>query len=529
MIWQINTWYNIPSGKVCLFPKGKAFIAYISTNHQSQIIRGALIDFRMGIIIFANTQRFVALHSIGHFPANLKIQVLIMLHKYLNFFTPLKLKETYDEMKTKRVTTGTDHISKKKFEKISDDVFSNLYVNIKNGSYHPNPYREVLLIKNRNSKPRALSLPTIRDKIILAVLRKILHERFKPFLKQNTVADIIKEVSDTVKSNKYNYYIKIDISNYYGSINHKLLLSKVINIVKDQDIVDIINLFLKNVNISENAQKSRYNSKGVPQGISISNILGNIYLNEFDKEMGRNRNYKYFRYVDDILIFCTDQDFEALYTKIKKSLKSDYHLTTNSKKLKHGIIENIDFLGYHINSSGSVGISDNNIKKIERSLDNIFGQYMTSQDSRIRNNINLLKWKIDFRITGCIKDDRRYGWVIFFRLNENETIMHHLDWYIVKLIKKYKLDKQLLTNNKYNGKKFVKTYLEFKNKQNNTEYIPNINNFTKAYKQKLLIDVCKRNHKYIMSLNNYFLDREFQRFAFSSIRDLEMDLHQIYT
>lgn len=452
-----------------------------------------------------------------------------MLHKYLELFLPLKLDEMYKQVKAKKVSTGTDHISKKKFEKTSDDIFYNLYKKIEDGTYRPTPYREILLIKNRDAKPRALSLPTIRDKTVLAVLRTNLHDNFNPYLQLNTVTDIITNISNIILNKQYDCYFKIDISNYYGSINHDLLLSKVSNIVKDQNVVDIIQLFLKNTNVSENGQRSKYSRKGVPQGISISNALGNIYLDEFDKEITENNNCKYYRYVDDILVFCNYNDFDSLYAKIKGSLKSTYHLSTNSKKLKKGIINNIDFLGYHFDDMGNIGISDNNIKKLERSLDNLFGQYITSQDSRVKNNIFLLKWKIDFRITGCIKDNRRYGWVIFFHLNENETIMHHLDWYIVKLVKKYKLDNGLLVNNHYIGKKFVKTYCEFVNKQSNTDYIPNINNFTKQNEQRVLIDVCKRNSKYIMSLNDFFLDKEFQRFIFSSIRDIEMDLHQIYT
>lgn len=43
--------------------------------------------------------------------------------------------------------------------------------------------------------------------------------------------------------------------------------------------------------------------EGVPQGGPLSPILGNVMLNELDKELEK-RGQKFVRYADDCIIFC---------------------------------------------------------------------------------------------------------------------------------------------------------------------------------------------------------------------------------
>ena len=140
-------------------------------------------------------------------------------------------------------------------------------------------------------------------------------------------------------------------------------------------------------------------------------------------------------------------------------------------------------------------------------MEQLFSDYINSKDKHISENIDLLRWKLDFRITGCFKDQKKYGWAIFFIQNKNLRTFYMLDSLVVKLVKRYKLDKYLLRNGNYIGKKFVKAYFEFKNKQTHTEYIPNIDNYDNNEKRNILIKVCHRKASYINSLNQFMIDR----------------------
>ncbi len=453
-----------------------------------------------------------------------------MQDNYLDLFNPANSEKAYQKMKAKSLPTGVDRITKSHFDRIREEVFISTYNKIKDTTFKPIPYKELLIIKDRNSKPRMLSLPTIIDKVILSILRDILDATYHPSLSLNKVPNIIADINETIKDGKYDYYFKIDLTNYYGSINHKLLTDKVSQLIDDSNIIKILRLYLKNpTNCNNQNAKKITNKKGVPQGISISNILGNIYLDDFDKIMINTNELKYYRYVDDILIFCNSENYPDLYAFVKSTLTSEYHVKMNQKKLRHGLISDIDFLGYNFAADGKIGISPKNVKKLQNSLEQIFSEYKTSRDNHIRKNIELLKWKIDFRITGCFNDQKRYGWVIFFSQNEDETIMYKLDSLIVKLAKRYKLDKDLVKDNRYVGKKFVRTYHEYRNRQTNAEYIPNINTFTAPDKRHILINICHRKSSYIDGLDEFSLNREFGNFIFHSIRDIEHDLQQIYT
>jgi len=57
--------------------------------------------------------------------------------------------------------------------------------------------------------------------------------------------------------------------------------------------------------------------EGVPQGGPLSPLLGNVMLNELDKELER-RGHKFVRYADDCMIFCKSRELTMKYVSIEK-------------------------------------------------------------------------------------------------------------------------------------------------------------------------------------------------------------------
>ncbi|WP_227667153.1 reverse transcriptase domain-containing protein [Klebsiella variicola] len=62
------------------------------------------------------------------------------------------------------------------------------------------------------------------------------------------------------------------------------------------------------------------NEKGVPQGLSISNILASIYLQGVDNEMLKF-DVTYYRYVDDVLMYGNYDDVNSAYHSLRRRLK----------------------------------------------------------------------------------------------------------------------------------------------------------------------------------------------------------------
>jgi len=109
----------------------------------------------------------------------------------------------------------------------------------------------------------------------------------------------------------FNFYISLDIANFYDTIN-LIKLEKEIRSECHEEIlaVEILFFFLS----TWNKELNRYSrtSKGIPQDIigDCSRVLANFYLVSFDREMRKKAlgsNSDYFRYADDMVITCNDE------------------------------------------------------------------------------------------------------------------------------------------------------------------------------------------------------------------------------
>jgi len=91
----------------------------------------------------------------------------------------------------------------------------------------------------------------------------------------------------------------MDIQNFYPIINHEILLQKLHKLIDNEDALYLVKKAIQQVAIPKGRKnkQNEINGKGVPQGIPISNILAQIYLDDLDTV-----NLQYFRYVDDVLI-----------------------------------------------------------------------------------------------------------------------------------------------------------------------------------------------------------------------------------
>jgi len=75
-------------------------------------------------------------------------------------------------------------------------------------------------------------------------------------------------------------------------------------------------------------------NEGIPQGSSLSALLSNIYMMDFDKEVKnyiKSMNGKYYRYCDDILIILPVKNIDIMRKTIENKIK-DLGLTINLKK-----------------------------------------------------------------------------------------------------------------------------------------------------------------------------------------------------
>lgn len=359
---------------------------------------------------------------------------------------------------------GIDGTSKEKFDEILDSELSLIQRKIENNTYDFSFYKQKLIVKSTN-KTREISIPTLRDKLVIKYLDFYIRDKFEEVTKNILNAQqIIKKVKDS--KNKYDSFIKVDIQNFFSSINHEILVNKLKSNIDDETILNLITKVITQSTVDVNTpfkQRIKYNNKeGLPQGLSISGLLSEIYLFDLVQKYSIKDNLEFFRYVDDVLIFCKKSDIE----EITKSLKSDFEdlkltihdFAINSNKSSFGNInEPFEFLGYKFEDK-LISVRETSIQKMYANISKIFTLYKNKKYFSKEEFIT----RLNLKITGCVIDGKKYGWISFFSLINDYTLLFMLDKFVEKSCKNFNINYEEI-------KKFSRAIYEIKDP--NTNYL----------------------------------------------------------
>ncbi|MGL5218335.1 MAG: reverse transcriptase domain-containing protein [Plesiomonas shigelloides] len=429
-------------------------------------------------------------------------------------FSPENLRRIYDEKIIYSGGTGIDNITHNLFKGDIDAQLEILSRKILSGEYKFTKYKLNLLSKGRGKPPREISIPTIRDRIALRAICDFLQERFYNSLNIELPQSVIKQIKSDISNYNYTGFIKLDVSDFYPSINHALLRNQLNKrLRKHPAIVNMIFSALRAPTVIESKKNDAPNENGVPQGLSISNILACIYMQDLDKFLKNIPKTTSFRYVDDILILCD-------YTSARKisdfviskfdsySLKIHCPIKMPHKSKIGALSLGFDYLGYDFNEK-LVSVKESSIEKLKASLVGIFTSYKYSKTK----STAFLTWRINLRITGCIFENKSKGWLFFFSEINDEALLHRLDYFVNKLCKRFETD--------ITPKKFVRAFKEICHNRYNGKYIPNFDNYTIEQKGNVLANYFQYD---VSNMSPTQIDYEFHRKVQKQIRDLESDI-----
>jgi len=128
---------------------------------------------------------------------------------------------------------GIDGINKDVYGNNLNENINDLINRMKRMAYIPGPVKEVLIPKE-GGKPgatRPLGISNLEDKIVQKMMQKILEAMYEPtfyecsygFRPGRGCHDAIKDLQDHLHKNNVEVVIDIDLGNFFGTIDHKLM------------------------------------------------------------------------------------------------------------------------------------------------------------------------------------------------------------------------------------------------------------------------------------------------------------------
>ena len=227
-----------------------------------------------------------------------------------------------------------------------------LHLDLKNKTYVHGGYYAFNI---SDPKPRNIHKAIVRDRLLHHAIYRILY----PYFDRKFIADSyscrlnkgthkalerFKKLAGQASRNhtKTLWVLKCDVRKFFASIDHEVLEQILAKFISDQDVLWLLEKVIGSFH-------STAKGKGLPLGNLTSQLLVNIYLNEFDQFVKHRLKAKhYLRYADDFVIFSQDKrELENILPAIESFLVIKLKLKLHPNKVSTTTIASgVDFLGW---------------------------------------------------------------------------------------------------------------------------------------------------------------------------------------
>ena len=265
----------------------------------------------------------------------------------MHLFNQESLTECFHEL-DKNKAVGIDGVTKMAYEVKFYGNIEQLITKMKEMAYRPNPVRKVLIPKEGNPVSyRPLGISNLEDKIVQKMMQKALESIYEPLFLESSHGfrpgkgchTALRALQNHLYKKEIRTVLDIDLKNFFGTIDHRLLESILRNKIKDPKFMRYISRMFKAEVLTE--EELKMSEEGVPQGSICSPVLSNIFahfaIDTWIEEMVKpvcEGTVELFRYADDGVICC---QYEADAIRIRQALVkrlAKFKLQLNEEKTK---------------------------------------------------------------------------------------------------------------------------------------------------------------------------------------------------
>ncbi len=340
------------------------------------------------------------------------------------------LNRAFKQVKSNKGAPGIDGMSVEDALPWLRENKAELLESIRQGKYKPQPVRRKEIPKP-DGGVRKLGIPTVVDRVIQHAIAQQLQLIYEPLFTDGSYgyrpgrsAQQAIMMAKEYAEEGYVHVVQVDLSKYFDTLNHELLMNLLRRQIKDKRVIDLIKKYLKS-GVMENGIICR-TEEGSPQGGPLSPLLANVYLNEFDHEM-ESRGVRIIRYAEDIVVFAKSQRAaERLLGSSQKYLEGKLKLKMNMDKSTATSVfsPEFKFLGFTLGRNEQGVYIRAHKKSLKKAKQKLKEKTKRSQPKTVR---------------AVMKDVERYirGWLGYYYIASIKTTLNSWNEWLRRRIRMY--------------------------------------------------------------------------------------------
>ena len=206
--------------------------------------------------------------------------------------------------------------------------------------------------------------------------------------------------------------VDVDLDAFFDRVQHDALMARPARRIKDKRVLGLIRCFLQAGVMADGAWMA--SEQGTPQGSPISPLLGNVMLDDLDRELER-RGHRFVRYADDAMVYVDSRRAgQRVLVSITQFVEQRLKLRINADESAVAPATSRTLLGFGFyRRSGRVKIG------VDRKAPKRAKQRLRQLTARTRGV------SMDRRIHAINRDT--VGWTAYFVLADGERPFRDLD------------------------------------------------------------------------------------------------------